>query len=106
LSDPKDWNGDPEKIDSVHSLWEATTHFDPELGTPEWPVQAQFKLLVRLKYPVPKSQLIEANVLAVPRWPQRSRGKILAAAGVNALGILLRDYNPTQRRMIRAALGC
>lgn len=103
LGDAPELAGD-HRIDSVHSIWKATTPPKDEYGNEEWPVQAKFKLLVKLDNPTPKSDLIRAGLLK-RSWPRKSAGKILHSEGeVEKLGAVLAVRNPRQKQAIRQAL--
>jgi hypothetical protein len=89
--------------DAVHSIWLATT--SPQVfGSNEWPIQAEFTLLLKLDNPVPKNDLIKAGLLK-REWPQHWRGKIFhAKKEVRDLAHTLAKRNPKQRREIANAL--
>src|SRR5437763_6027773 len=72
LGHRQDLADDPRR-DAVHSIWKALTPPLPELGNEEWPIQAKFRLLVKLDNPVPKVDLIRAGLLK-GAWPRNSRG--------------------------------
>lgn len=91
--------------DSVHSIWEATSPRLPEYSDSEYPVQADFRLLVKLKRPVQKDVLYRVGILKVRSWPRNSSGKILhSRREVKKLAEILAQANQTQRRVIFNAL--
>jgi len=71
-----------------------------------WPIQADFKLLVRLKHPVLKDDLRKANLLAkMGQWPQHFRGKLFhSEEEIVRFAEVLANKNPDQRKEIRKAL--
>ena len=105
---PDELANDPRR-DAVHSIWEAITpplpNYAIDLGEEEeWPVQTKFRLLVKLKNPVPKSDLIQAGLLK-RSWPRHWQGKILhAESDIEKLGEILARKNPDQRRGVWDAL--
>jgi hypothetical protein len=93
------------RVDAVHSIWEAITPPKPQYGNAEYPIQAEFRLLVKLDNPVPKTDLIQKDLLK-NNWPQGSKGKIFhSAEEVEKLIDILTKNNPKQRQVIFAALG-
>jgi hypothetical protein len=105
LGDNRDLATDPRR-DAVHSIWEAETPPLKEyLKQNEWPIQAAFKLLVKLDHPVPKEELIGAGLLK-QSWPQGSRGKLLKTDNeIRTLAEVLAKKNPRNRPAIFKALG-
>lgn len=104
LGDASDLASDPRR-DAVHSIWEAVTSPQPEYGNPEYPVQAKFRLLIKLKKPVPKDVLYRAGILKVYSWPQNSSGKILhSRKEVRKFAEILARTNQAQREAIFDAL--
>ena len=103
--DPRtDLAGDPRR-DAVHSIWKALTTPLPEFGSVSRPIQAKFKLLVRLGQPVRKEDLIQVGLLE-ERWPETFRGKMLKTQSeIETLANTLAMRNPQQRSSIFNALG-
>ena len=64
LGDAPELADDPRR-DSVHSIWEAATPPKAKYGNRYWPIQAKFKLLIKLRRPVPKRLLHRAGILFV-----------------------------------------
>jgi hypothetical protein len=112
LRDRRDWAedarmdlADDPRRDAVNSIWKALTTPLPGYENDTWPIQARFKLLVRLECPVPKADLIQAGLLK-ERWPQHFRGKLVRTqAEIQALAKVLSLRNPKQRPEIFSALG-
>jgi len=96
---------DPRR-DSIHSIWEAITSPRPEFfEDPDYPIQAKFKLRVKLKKPVSKDILYREGVLSVRSWPQSSAGKLLhTTRQIRKLANLLAKYNSDQSAKIFKAL--
>jgi hypothetical protein len=106
LQDAEELANDP-RVSAVHSLWEAVAKVDPKLGNEDWPVQAKFKLLVRLGNPVPKAELRSQGLLATryQKWPQSQKGFIYHTPDrVRRLTEVLCRYNPRQAKAITIAL--
>ena len=104
LGDATRFENDPRR-DSVHSIWEATSSIRPELGNPEFPIQAEFRLRVKLKVPVSKAILHREGILSVYAWPRNSSGKLLHdREQVLRLAEILSKYNSNQRTAIFKAL--
>jgi hypothetical protein len=53
---------------AVHSIWRAVSPPKDEYWEEQYPVQADFRRLVKLKNPVPKAELIRARLLN-KQWP-------------------------------------
>jgi hypothetical protein len=107
LDGAEDFANDP-RVGAVHSLWEEVTDARPEFGNEEWPVQATFAVMVRLKNPVPKVELARNGLLATryQEWPQNQKGIIFHESDrVRRLADLLCRYNPQQREEITRTLG-
>ena len=103
LGEARHLAGNP-RVDAVHSIWVAQSRPKPDWGNSQWPVQAKFKLLVKLHYPVPKVSLLRSGLLK-RQWPRHWQGKILhKASDVRKLAELLAKSNPEQRREIFSAL--
>lgn len=86
--------------DSVNSIWRATTPPRDEFSSREWPVQAAFRLLIRLQNPVPKADLVRAGLLK-GRWPRHWQGKVLRdQTDIEKLANILAERNPKQRKSI------
>jgi hypothetical protein len=104
LGDAPELADDPRR-DSVHSIWEAATPPKAKYGNRYWPIQAKFKLLIKLRRPVPKRLLHRAGILNVYSWPRSSAGKILhEEKDVKKLANVLARQNPKQRKGIFDAL--
>lgn len=106
LTDAEDLAGDP-RVGAVHSLWEAATETQRELGNEEWPIQASFNLVVRLENPVPKAELANLGLLATrhQKWPQNQKGIIYHTPDrVRRLIDILCRFNPRQSTAITAAM--
>jgi hypothetical protein len=105
LGDRRELADDPRR-DAVHSIWEALTPpLDMYLEDEEWPIQAGFKLLVKLEHPIPKAELIEAGLLK-RAWPRGSRGTLMKTEGqIKTLAEVLAKKNPKNRPAIFKALG-
>jgi len=91
--------------DCVHSIWEArsTRYRDETMFVKD---RANFRRLVRLMNPVPKSALFQAGLLVQNRWPQGLQGKVIhSRADLEILASTLIRLNPGQSVKIRAALG-
>jgi hypothetical protein len=98
------WFKNDPRRDAVHSIWRATTPPREEYGSGNWPIQAQFKLLLKLKNPVPKGDLIRAGLLK-QTWPRSSAGKVLSRCSeITKLAQVLAARNRAQREEIFAAL--
>lgn len=96
---------DDIRLDSVHSIWEATSLPLSKYRKSEYPVQAEFKLRVKLKRPVRKYVLYRAGILKVYSWPRNSSGKILhGQRQVKKFAEILAQVNQAQRRAIFDAL--
>lgn len=94
---------DPRR-DAVHSIWKALTSPCEEFGDTRWPIQAKFRLLVKLVHPVPKEDLVRAGILN-SAWPERSRGKMISTCReIIKLAQVLAKRNPRQREEIFEAL--
>lgn len=95
---------DDRRVDSIHSIWQATTNCQ-KVNVHTWPLQARFRLLVRLKNPVCKKELLSTKVLSSTRWPRGSKGKMLySRENIASLGRLLTAHNPSQRIELFEAL--
>ena len=96
---------DDPRLDAVHSIWQAlSSPLEEYLEEEKWPVQARFKLLVKLENPVPKADLIRAGLLK-RAWPQGSRGKLLKTNDeIKTLADVLSKKNPKNRPAILKAL--
>lgn len=91
--------------DAVHSIWKAVTAPEDDFADPEWPIQAKFKLLLRLDHPVPKGDLVRAKLLK-GSWPRNSAGKFLRNfREIEKLATVLARRNPKQRKSIYEVLG-
>lgn len=93
------------RIDAVVSIWKALDEAKPSDTPNSFPIQAPFKLLVRLKHAVPKQLLFESGILAIRRWPQGVQGKLLDEEQRRNLAKVLAKKNRAQRRAIQDALG-
>jgi hypothetical protein len=96
---------DDPRRDSVHSIWEALTLPMGKYGNEDWPIQAKFRLRIKLRKPVSKHLLHSAGILSVYSWPRSSAGKILHEKNdVKKLADVLARQNPKQRKGIFDAL--
>jgi len=96
---------DDQRRDAVHSIWMAITPVKDEFAEQKWPVQAKFKLLVKLRNPVRKAALVRAGLLK-GSWPRNSAGKLLTTgSAISTLGEVLARANPDQRADVFNALG-
>jgi hypothetical protein len=104
LGDAPELADDPRR-DSVHSIWEAVTPPVSKYGNEDWPIQAKFRLRIKLRSPVSKRLLHRARILSVYSWPRSSAGKILYDKNdVKKLADILARQNPKQRKAIFDAL--
>jgi hypothetical protein len=72
-------------------------------GDKEWPLQAGFRLVVRLDYPVKKSCLVGKGILKKSTkggFPRGSQGKLLDKENVVKIVRLLWQHNPSQKKVI------
>jgi hypothetical protein len=97
---------DDPRVDTVHSIWEATSRARSNVNQ-DYPVQAEFKLLVRLDPPVPKNALADEGLLSTKfqKWPQNRKGRIhRTKERIEKLADALSRCNPHQKRDIYSAL--
>jgi hypothetical protein len=96
------YSGDA-RIDAIHSLWVARSGARLKKNS-AWPLQADFDLLLRLRTPVPKKDLVSVGLLKSGRWPQSPNG-IKLWEKCHLVADLLAARNPHQRVAIHEALG-
>lgn len=102
-----------KRVDAAHSIWKAVDEKpkrDICADGKERPL-AQFKRLIKLETPVPKSDFIDAGLLKRirrrkrPRWPQHYRGMVIRSVeDIKKLVNVLVGRNPKQKRKIEKIL--